>query len=254
MDALATASIAIRDRVRDDIVAGTLPLGSRLTLDLLAARYSVGHMPIREALRQLEGEGLVVLAPNRCARVRAVDVEFARNIFDLRMAIEGMLTRRAAERIEPAHLARLAAIEARFEAHARRLDFVRLLGINREFHDLINGVAANPEAAQVLARHWRVITALWNLHGYGKQRVAGVISDHRQIIDALAAHDAEAAASLAIAHAAKAKQALIGRMLEREAAACREARRAPLADTPVARKAAPKPGHRHRRVSQRARA
>src|SRR5690242_6940130 len=111
----------IRDRVRDDIVAGKLPFGSRLTLDLLAARYSVGHMPIREALRQLEGEGLVVLAPNRCARVRGVDVRFAENIFDLRIAIEAMLTRRAAERIERAHLARLRTVQSRFEAHARRL-------------------------------------------------------------------------------------------------------------------------------------
>lgn len=252
MNTLATASIVIRDRVRDDIVAGTLPFGSRLTLDLLAARYSVGHMPIREALRQLEGEGLVVLAPNRCARVRAVDVGFAQNIFDLRMAIEAMLTRRAAERIEPTHVARLRTVQTRFEAHARRLDFVRLLALNREFHDVINEVAANPEAADVLARHWRVITALWNLHGYGERRVAGVISDHRQIIDALAAHDAEAAASLAISHAARAKEALIARMLEREAAASGETPRTRRVDTPATRKAAP--DNRRRRASQRARA
>ena len=252
MNALTTASIVIRDRVRDDIVAGMLPFGSRLTLDLLAARYSVGHMPIREALRQLEGEGLVVLAPNRCARVRAVDVGFAQNIFDLRMAIEAMLTRRAAERIERAQLVRLRTVQARFEAHARRLDFVRLLALNREFHDVINDVAANPEAAEVLARHWRVITALWNLHGYGEQRVAGVISDHRRIIDALGAHDAEAAASLAISHAAKAKEALIARMLEREATASRETSRMRRVGTRVTRKAAP--DNRRRRASQRARA
>lgn len=217
-DSLTTASITIRDRVRDDIVAGTLPLGSRLTLDLLARRYSVGHMPVREALRQLEGEGLVVLAPNRCARVRAVDVDFARNIFDLRIAIEAMLARHAAERIEAGHIARLKSIQSRYEAQARKREFDSLLSINRQFHDVIDEAAGNPEAAKVLERHWRVIAALWNLYGYGEKRVAGVISDHRQIIEALAAHDAEVAACLAMAHAAKAKQALIGRMLERQAA------------------------------------
>jgi DNA-binding GntR family transcriptional regulator len=218
-DALTTASMTIRDRVRDDIVAGTLPFGSRLTLDLLAKRYAVGHMPVREALRQLEGEGLVVLAPNRCARVRAVDVDFARNIFDLRIAIEAMLTRRAAERIGPAHLARLESIQAAYEAHARKREIGALLGLNRQFHDVINEAANNPEAAQVLERHWRVIAALWNLHGYGERRVAGVVSDHRQIIEALRAHDAEVAACLAMAHAAKAKQALIARMLDRQSTA-----------------------------------
>lgn len=218
-DALTTASIAIRDRIREDIIAGTLPLGSRLTLDLLAKRYAVGHMPVREALRQLEGEGLVVLAPNRGARVRAVDVDFARNIFDLRIAIEAMLARRAAERIEPGHLARLHAIEAKYEAEARKRNYDSLLSLNRAFHDVIEEAAGNPEAARVLERHWRVIAALWNLYGYGEKRVAGVISDHRQIIEALTSHDAEVAACLAMAHAAKAKQALIARMLERQAAA-----------------------------------
>src|SRR5947207_12786453 len=95
-EGLSTASVTIRDRVRDDIVAGALPFGSRLTLDLLAARYSVGHMPVREALRQLEGEGLVVLTPNRGARVRAVDIGFVRNSFDLRIPFEGLIARRAA--------------------------------------------------------------------------------------------------------------------------------------------------------------
>jgi DNA-binding GntR family transcriptional regulator len=210
---LTTASIAIRDRVRDDIVAGTLSFGSRLTLELLARRYSVGHMPVREALRQLEGEGLVVLTPNRGARVRAADVDFARNIFDLRIAIEGMLARRAAERIGDADIARLQSIEARYEAQSRKRDFDALLALNREFHDVINDAAANPEAANVLERHWHVVAALWNRYGYGEKRIAGVISDHRQMIEALIAHDAEVAACLATAHAAKAKQALIARML-----------------------------------------
>jgi DNA-binding GntR family transcriptional regulator len=211
--AFTTASIAICDRIRDDIVAGALPFGSRLKLDLLSARYSVGHMPIREALRQLQGEGLVVLEPNRGARVRAVDIEFVRNIFDLRIAIEAMLARRAAERIESGQIAKLEAIQETFEARARARDFATLLRINRDFHNVINEAARNPEAAAVLDRHWRLIAALWILHGYGEDRSAGVASDHRQIIGALAAHDADVAACLAMAHAAKAKQELIARML-----------------------------------------
>jgi len=208
-----TASIAICDRIRDDIVAGALLFGSRITLDLLAARYSVGHMPVREALRQLQGEGLVVLTPNRGARVRVVDIEFVRNIFDLRIAIEAMLARRAAERIERSNIVRLEAIQAEFETQARARNYAALLTINREFHSVINQAAQNHEAEVVIDRHRRLIAALWTLHGYGEDRPAGVISDHRHIIGALAAHDADVAASLAMAHAAKAKQELIARML-----------------------------------------
>jgi DNA-binding GntR family transcriptional regulator len=210
-----TASIEICDRIRDDIVAGTLPFGSRLTLGGLAARYATGHMPVREALRQLQGEGLVVQMPNCGARVRAVDVDFVRNIFDLRIAIESMLARRAAERIEARDVAALEAVQDDFEACIAARDFAGALVANRMFHRTINEAASNPEASALLDRHWRLIATLWNLYGYGEERAAGVISDHRQLILAFATRDADVAACLAMAHAAKAKQQLIARMLRK---------------------------------------
>src|SRR5262245_2031863 len=146
MDATAkTASIEICDRIRDDIVAGVLPFGGRLTLEQLATRYATGHMPIREALRQLQGEGLVVQTPNRGARVRAVDVEFVRNIFDLRIAIESMLARRAAERIQPEQIAMLEAIEQEFESCIAARNFSAALVANRKFHTVAHEPANNPE-------------------------------------------------------------------------------------------------------------
>jgi DNA-binding GntR family transcriptional regulator len=214
-----TVSIEICDRIRDDIVSGTLAFGSRLTLHRLATRYATGHMPVREALRQLQGEGLIVQAPNRGARVRAVDVDFVRNIFDLRIAIEAMLARRAAERIGPKDVAALEAVQAGFEARIEARDFTGALAENRAFHRIINGAANNPEASALLDRHWRLIAALWNVHGYGEERAPGVISDHHQLIRAFAARDTDVAACLAMAHAAKAKQELIARMLRKPAAA-----------------------------------
>ena len=66
----------IQRLLRDDIISGSLPFGSRLRIDELATRYGVSHMPIREALRELHGEGLVVIEPNRGARVRSIDLSF----------------------------------------------------------------------------------------------------------------------------------------------------------------------------------
>jgi DNA-binding GntR family transcriptional regulator len=208
-----TASTEICDRIRDDIVSGALPFGSRLTLEKLSARYATGHMPIREALRQLQGEGLIVQTPNRGARVRAVDVDFVRNIFDLRIAIESMLARRAAERMQPESIAALEAAQRGFEACIEARDYDGALAANRTFHRIINEAASNPEAAGILDRHWRLIAALWNLYGYGEERAAGVILDHHQLIRAFASRDMDVAACLAMAHAAKAKQELIMRML-----------------------------------------
>ena len=214
-----TASVAICDRIRDDIVSGALPFGSRLTLHGLATRYATGHMPVREALRQLQGEGLVVQTPNCGARVRAVDVDFVRNIFDLRIVIESMLARRAAERMKAKDLAALDAVQRNLETCIGVRDFAGALAANRAFHRIVNEVAGNPEASALLDRHWGLIAALWNVYGYGEERGAGVISDHRQMMDAFAAHDADVAACLAMAHAAKAKQELIARMLRQPVAA-----------------------------------
>jgi DNA-binding GntR family transcriptional regulator len=213
-----TASVEICDRIREDIVSGALPFGSRLTLHRLATRYGTGDMPVREALRQLQGEGLVVQTPNCGARVRAVDVDFVRNIFDLRIVIESMLARRAAERINQKHLAALDAVEADLERCITTRDFAGALAANRAFHRIINEAAGNPEASALLDRHWRLIAALWNVYGYGEERAAAVISDHQQMLKAFATHDTDVAACLAMAHAAKAKQELIARMLRQPAA------------------------------------
>jgi DNA-binding GntR family transcriptional regulator len=210
-----TASIEICDRIRDDIVSGALPFGSRLTLEQLATRYFTGHMPIREALRQLQGEGLVVQTPNRGARVRAVDINFVRNIFDLRIAIESLLARRAAEQMPPEQVVMLQAVEREFEVCVEARDFIGALMANRKFHRIINEAANNPEATAILERHWPLIAALWNRHGYGEERGSGIISDHHQLIRAFAAHDTDVAACLAMAHAAKAKQELLARMLHK---------------------------------------
>ncbi len=208
---LESAAVSVCDRLRQDILVGAFPFGGRLKIDELAERYATSHMPIREALRQLQGEGLVNLEPNRGARVRAVDIDFVRDMFDLRIALEAMLARRAAERITPPQIEAIRRIEDELEAHAAHKDYTGVLACNQAFHAAINDAAGNVEAIRVLERHWNIIIALWGRHGYGAERAAGVISDHRQIIVALEQRDAEGSAILATAHAAKAKQEMVRR-------------------------------------------
>jgi DNA-binding GntR family transcriptional regulator len=213
----STLSVEIAGRLRQDIIAGALPFGTRLTLSQLEARYETGQMPIREALRQLQGEGLIEQAPNRGARVRAVDLDFVRNLFDVRVAIESMLTRRAAERIRRPHVEALEAAAEAFERAGERAGdgaLASLLEANRAFHGIINDVAANEEATTILRRNQQLLTALWLRHGYGRERIVTAASDHRQIVAAMRAGDADSAACFAMAHAAKAKLDLLGRMAE----------------------------------------
>jgi DNA-binding GntR family transcriptional regulator len=202
----------VEHRIREDIVAGELQFGSRVTIAELANRYGVSQMPIREALRALHGEGLLIIEPNRGARVRSLDRHFVSNIFDLRCSLEMLIVRQMVTRCTAEQLIELEEIEARLEANISVGDFPAVLRANRELHHLIGAIAQNPDAVTLLNRHWLLIAALWRRYEYGPERFAGVIDDHRHMLEAIRTKDVEAAVMLAGAHVMKAKQVLLARM------------------------------------------
>ncbi len=203
----------IQQRIRDDILAGELAFGTRITTADLAQRYGVSQMPIREALRELLGEGLVTKEPNRGARVRSIDPDFVGNIFDIRNALEVLMVRRAARLRTPEQVERMWAIEHDLEACVLQQDYAGALLANRHLHQLISEIAANPDAQALLDRHWLLLAGLWRENKYSPQRYDGVINDHRHLIEAIGAGDAEASAILMQAHVLKAKQVLL-RLIE----------------------------------------
>ena len=202
----------IVSRLRDDIISGALPFGSRLTIDQLAVRYSTSHMPVREALRQLAGEGIVDSEPNRGARVRTIDTNFVIELLDLRTGIESLLARQAASVATAANVKQLETIESRFEKFVEEDDHASALMANSEFHRFIYALSGNKEALRLVNRHWVVVAALWKQYGYPRDRFGGVINDHQQIIHALSDNDGKAAEMIMGAHVVKSRQYLVKQM------------------------------------------
>ena len=87
----------VTNLLRNEIIGGAVPLGSRLTMTALADRFGVSVQPVREALQQLEGEGLVEIIPNVGARVRALDRNLLVHSHEIGEALETFLTRQFAE-------------------------------------------------------------------------------------------------------------------------------------------------------------
>lgn len=203
----------IQQLLRDDIISGALAFGSRLRIDELATRYGVSHMPVREALRELHGEGLVIIEPNRGARVQPIHAGFVDDLFDIRSAIETMLARRASERRTDVHLRRLVAAEEELEASVAQGDHAAARRLNREFHGVINDAAGSPGALSLVDRHWLLVTALWQRYGH-ESRFEGVIDDHRHLIRAIGRRDAVSASMLMGAHIEKAKHHLLTRVAD----------------------------------------
>ena len=195
--------------LRHAILRGEYAFGSRLKIDEIARRFSVGHMPVRKALVQLEGDRLVTIARNRGASVRSVDLQTAANIYDIVVPLESLLARRAAERAEMAVIDALTQTEDQFEEAASRLDHDAIPAINQQFHEIISEHSGNPDAADIVNRNQEVLRAFRRMYGFDSVRLPGVISDHRALISAFRERDAESAAAIAAGHAAKARNDLI---------------------------------------------
>ena len=96
----ATIYARVCDALRSAILSGHFTPGQRLKMSDLTTRFRVSPTAIREALQQLQGEGLITIFPHRGASVRSVDKRFVSNIYDLRFAIENMLIRNASKIID----------------------------------------------------------------------------------------------------------------------------------------------------------
>lgn len=208
----ATTAMRVAEDLRRRILLGELAPGQRLKIDDVATMCDVSHMPVREALHELEAEGVLDVFPHRGAVVRGVDAGFVRNTYDIREAIEGMLSERCAERIDKAGLARLEVVVAAYEVAAKKRHAPGLLDANRAIHDTINEVAANPQAVHLLGQGRLLIEALRLRFGYSPGRVDEVIAEHRALVRAIGKRDIVKAGKLARAHCVGARDDLLARM------------------------------------------
>ena len=208
----ATTAMRVAADLRRRILMGELEPGRRLKIDEIATICEVSHMPVRGALHELEREGILELSPHRGAMIRAVDAHFVRNTYDLRAAIEGMLTERCAEAVDEDGIAELRSRVDAFEDACAVADPLERVHANRELHDCINRYADNADAVRMLGQGRLLVEALRVRFGFGPRRTDAILAEHRQILRAIARHDIEKAGQLARAHCVRARDDLLTRL------------------------------------------
>ncbi|EPX85244.1 GntR family transcriptional regulator [Salipiger mucosus] len=204
----AEADLPLPARLRRDIVAGDLPAGSRLKTQELARRYGTSVNPVREALHQLSGEGFVILSRNRGAKVRELDENFLRNIFDIRALIEPYLIRLFVGHATKEDIARMSAIQDEIEALDGEADS-RLRDLDEAFHAITYEGHFNSEALAIRERHGQVVQALGLRYPPSPARRSAQNAEHREIIAAIEASDEAAAAEVVERHARGAERHLL---------------------------------------------
>jgi DNA-binding GntR family transcriptional regulator len=201
--------LRLREQIRSDIVAGVWPLGAPLTLSELSGHYKVSAAPVREALLQLQGEGVVDMRMHRGAVIPEVDARYIDNIYKLRGALQAMLAREAALRATPEQLKQLQALNQAHEAAAAGGDVGACVQANRVLHHFMDSLADNPPALAVLDARSSLVDAFRRAHGYGGGRLDAVIAQHRKLVRAIASHDADKAARVALEHTESSRNDLL---------------------------------------------
>ena len=198
----ATKSEWVYDQLRRRILGGTYKPDDRLRLTELAREFNMSEMPVREALRMLQHDGLIEMHSHRGASVVNLSWSRAAEIVSVRMHLEVMAVREAASGHDKASLAELAKILDRMDRDVAAGSATRFSAGNREFHRRLYEPGANTvlkeEIADLWNRVWRARAQ--SIFEVDRPRMTAAQAEHRAILSALGRNDADAAVAAAGRH------------------------------------------------------
>jgi DNA-binding GntR family transcriptional regulator len=189
----STACSDVTSQLREAITRGQLMPNERLIEADLATSYGVNRANIRMALAMLDQEGLVVRAPNRGARVRALSDEEAIEIAETRLAIEGMVARQAALRATGPDRDALRGHETRMREAVAAANFAGFSQGNAALHREIQRIAGNETANRILHTLRSHLVRLQYRVILLPGRPETSLAEHHDIVDAICAGDGDAA-------------------------------------------------------------
>ncbi|MFE7467693.1 GntR family transcriptional regulator [Streptomyces sp. NPDC057499] len=196
---------SVSTAIRDDIVSGVFARGSRLTEEVLARRYGVSRVPVREALRTLESEGFVVTRRHAGACVaEPTDLEAA-DLLEARTLLEPLGAARAAQRRTEAHLKVLRGLVRLGRDRALRGETEDLRPLGGWFHETLAQASGSPGLIALLGQLRHKIA--WMYVVERPARPADSWAERGAIVDAVARGDADRARALAAHHAERAAAA-----------------------------------------------
>jgi DNA-binding GntR family transcriptional regulator len=181
----------VADYLRENIISGVYPRGSRLKQAEIAEQLSLSITPVREALKMLEAEGYILRDSYKGAQVVPFDAEASGEILHLRLLLEARLVQGAVEKATTADLKELQSLAKEFEDAFASGDRAAARGINYRLHRRLYHIAEMPQTLHF-------VQTLWARYPFDIINAAGgrgndAINEHRDILNALTARDTSAA-------------------------------------------------------------
>lgn len=202
----------LQQLLRDEILEGRIPAGARLKVSEIARRFKTSTNPAREALQGLEGEGLVVITPNRGARVRLIDEDMVRNIFDIRSLLEPYIMRTFVEFAGQEDIEALRALQEKCQAACDEGRYADFHAANVAFHDYITDRHFNAEAIRIMKQHNSWLRALSLKNPLTPAHMRKSSAEHWDLLDAIEKGDPEEAVRVITGHMARSREIFLAHM------------------------------------------
>lgn len=193
--------------LRQDIVDGRLEPGERLTEARLSERYGVSRVPVREALRMLEGEGFITTDRPRTRTVAVITEQDADDLFTVRVTVEGLTAARAAQEITPEGTRALHAILAAGQEALAQGRTELLPQLNTDLHRAIAEASASPMLVSLFNQISGKIA--WIYRGTIETRAPSSWAEHAEIVRAILDRDASLARELMVAHIERSRRSTL---------------------------------------------
>ena len=190
-------------KIRDDILQGKYKEHDELREITLGNELGVSRTPVREALRQLELEGLVTIIPNKGAYVTGISRKDVRDIYAIRSSLEGLCARWATEHITQEQLDELEEILLLSEFHIKREganNAVQVSALDGRFHDVLYEASGSRILGKLLSDFHKYVQVTRKTSVVSEERARKSIREHRQIFRAIEERDADSAEQLANEH------------------------------------------------------
>lgn len=206
---MTTKSLRVYDDLKRRILNGELKAGVRVQVRDLAREYGVSPTPVREALRMLEADGLVVIRPNASVEVASMSVREIEEVYFMRGHLEALATEMATPHLSDKDFAELVRLDEQMNAAAEQRDGARYAALNKEFHNVIYAASPNKLLTKTIAQLWDGGTKFQVVFHFAPHHISRSSAEHRQLIALLRAGNAAGAAELTRKHKLAAGQALI---------------------------------------------
>ena len=177
------------ERLRDMIIAGTLPPGARVHEGVIGAALGVSRTPLREALKFLASEGLIELQPGRGAVVRTLTRRDVEGMLDVLVVLEDLAARLACRQASPEAVAGLRAVHDAMMRHYAAGDRLEYYKLNQAIHTGLVALSGNDCLAETHASIQMRLKRIRFIGNEERSKWDGAVAEHVEMIEALEARD-----------------------------------------------------------------